>query len=184
VPVPTDPQIEGESFDVVSFGKVRHGHALEAAKRPDSQVMFEYQDSNRIVATRAVNTPNGAFVLLVMERDEEGKRLVDSAYRLYGNPAEITELASDAKRAFQVFLERYCRNFSSGGRQVRFVPVHITKPTQQLDLVAEFGLTASGTESWSLNTMAQQNGDGTWTMTWPFVVNSTAYEADIRERQR
>jgi hypothetical protein len=183
-PAPSSIDTEGDAFEALSLGVVRRQHAIAAMRRPDSIVAFEYQDLKLLIAARATKTDSGEFVLLAVGHDEPGRRVVTSAWRLYGSHDDVAALAADARGAFRAFLARYGLPYESHGRRVLFVPVHVTAATPQPDLVREFGLRIEPGHSWGFNGQARRNADGTWTMTWPFLVDQTLYQRDVGEHRR
>jgi len=171
------------SFDDLSLGFVRPQHALDAWAHPDDLAILEFQETRMVAATKARETRNGDFVLLVLGYDRgDGQPMISSGYRLYGEPAEVAELARDARASFQSLLERYAIPFPSEGRHVFFVPVLVVNGLH-FDPVALFALKTGPDEAWLVNAAAKQTGD-TLTVAWPFVVDSNRYRGDVAAHQR
>lgn len=181
---PATPEI-GDSFEEMSLGIVRRAHAMDALSNPDGSVVFEYQDARMAVVTQARTTPNGAFVLLVLVNDVPSKKgMVPGAFRLYGTEAEVAELAGDARASFQAFLERYAIPFASAGRQVLFLPVlNFPVVGGTLDIPAAFGLSMTPDAKWTVSATYRVSADQA-TALWPFVLDVSHYEADVKARRR
>ena len=137
------------------------------------------------IATKAVDTPNGSFVNLVTATWNLGRFLVNSAYRIYSDSdKEIGELASDARRAFQTFLERYAIPYDWEGRRVYFLPVLTAEaPANQVNLPILLNLPMEQDAKWVVSADAKIS-DGTLTLAWPFVVNSVSYSESVTSRRR
>lgn len=183
IAAPVEAEVSG-SFGPASADIVRPAHAIDALRHPDDLVTFEYQDFHVVIATRAVTTANGAFVLMVLVYERQDKLFVESAFRLYLPTDEARASASDAKHTFLAFLERNAIPYESAGRRVLFIPIHRFAASPTLDIAQAFGLQPQDGPNFIFSGSVRHNDDESWTFAWPFLVNADEYYRDITEHQR
>ena len=175
-----------DAFNMFSCEVVRANQALSAAHNPDHLAVFEFQDARRWVVVKRITTKDADFVVMVLGIDDEGRRQISAAYRIYPDADETAaDLANDAGRTFQAFLERLCIDYEVEGQKLRFVPVvTVPRPDNPHEgIAAALGLSMGqreGGKRWSVNAQVRDNRDGTITLHWPFAFDHDDYVAYVQ----
>lgn len=145
------------------------------------------------VATKAVSVPASDFVLAAIGVEIGRKRLINSAYRLYGEAAEVQRLAANATAAFQTFLERFAIPYETRGREVMFVPIVTgtipagTQPSMEA-VLSLLGIKWRPGErperAFTLHATPKFSTSGGVTIAWPFLIDTAAYQQELARHRR
>jgi hypothetical protein len=175
-------QDESRAFADMTCGVVRPNHARAGLQSPDSVIWFEFEQLRMFVAANLVNAGGREFVLLVLGSGADDQDVITSAFRLYVDDESAAELAKDARKAFQRFLEHHAIPYKPEGVETLFRPVvraPITGPPLET-IMGMLGLEFTEGKSWKAIGAMRHDGS-TVTMAFPFVLDTTNYLAFVRE---
>jgi hypothetical protein len=87
---------------------IRPRHVAEVLADPTAMKEFDLNGVKLLLITRLVTVARDPYTILIIASIRETiVPEVQSAYRLYGQKAEVAALAASPERAFQTLLERY-----------------------------------------------------------------------------
>lgn len=178
----TPIQGDNQTFTGLTSGVVRPNHARAGVESPDSVVWFEFEEMRMFVAAKLIDTSGGEFVLLILGGEFEDREVITGGFRLYVDDGSSSDLANDARAAFQRFVEQHALPYEPDGGQTLFRPVvrgPMTGPPMET-LIGLLGLDMEPDASWMAVGSMQHDGE-TVTMAFPFVLDTTNYLAFVRE---
>jgi hypothetical protein len=122
-------------FANVSDSVARPAHAKQTLLDGQRE-MINLGGHKIVLATRLVDIPSGAHVLLVLAHADVDimflpQMVIDGAWRLYGTDEELQELVSSPRLAFATLLDRHGMRFDIEGEQLLWLPMMLVSLTDE-----------------------------------------------------
>jgi hypothetical protein len=192
-PPPGSPsRVPADSYRRMSGEGLRQNHAHGAAERPDGAASFVASGSHLHLWSRR-GPDDAPWVALATSVSPPDRLRIDAGFRVIADGGEqAAALASDPARALAELVVRHGVSYFSGSRRrVYLLPEHVIDLSQPLDRLspAEFQRAVALEEPpegarLAVNVALSTTAQGSTRLAWFFVLDLTAYSAEVAARRR